>query len=491
MRTIKHDARASLSFSTTWPQLAYALTLAVLLATGTGGVVRPLYLVGGLAVGLRLQSVSPAAYVSFVLWLWFLTPFVRRVADLYASWQDPSFILLTPYLVTGLSAVPFIQRQIQRRPSQPHERPVGTAMLALAALGTAVGIPLGFILVPYTALLETLNYLTPLLFGWYVATRSDHLQEIERALAATFGRAALIIGVYGIYQFTYAPPWDVVWMQNTEMASIGRPEPFAIRVFSTMHSPGVLGPFLAVALALWLAKPSARGIPSASVATITLLLSQVRSAWLGFMVAAVLVVASLKPSQQLRAVVFIGLVIMLMGASLLTPEMSELVDARIQTLERLDEDSSALSRLAGHAIALELAALRPLGLGIGQDYAALQGVISMRDSVIVAVLVQFGLIGSVFYLLALAMLLVQLWRYYRRAATTQGVALACAGIGLLALAPLGVVTAGPTGMCVWMIGGLAVADRHQARVRAARVLRSTQKQIQVQAARRAPAATPA
>lgn len=487
VRTIKSGSLAKSSFAAIWPPLVYFLLLAVLIAARSGGPVRLVYMAGGLAVGLRLQRLSPAAYVSFVLWLWFLTPFIRRVADHYASWQDPSFVLLTPYLVTGLSVVPFIQRQIRQRPSQPHERPVGTGMFALAALGAAVGIPLGFILVPFTAALETLNYLTPLLFGWYLATSSTHLHEIERAIAVTFGRATLLMGVYGMYQFTTAPPWDVAWMQNAEMGSIGRPEPFAIRVFSTMHSPGVLGPFLAVALALWLAKPTTRGILSASVGAVALLLSQVRSAWLGFLVAAVLIVASLKPAQQLRTAVLIGVAVLLMGASLLTPEMSELVDARLQTFEQLDEDSSALSRIEGHALALELAALRPLGLGIGQGYAGLQGLISMRDSVIVAVLIQFGLVGSLFYLFALCMLFAQLWRYYRRAASRQGVALACAGIGLLSLVGLGVVTAGPIGMCLWMIGGLAVADRHQARVRAAYALRSTQHRIQARAAQRAPA----
>jgi hypothetical protein len=66
------------------------------------------------------------------------------------------------------------------------------------------------------------------------------------------------------------------------------------------------------------------------------------------------------------------------------------------------------------------------------------------------------------------------------------VALACGGIGLLSIGWLGAVTAGPIGICVWLIAGMAVADRHQARLRAARLLKMTQSRIRSQAPQREP-----
>lgn len=481
-RPIKIGERRLSSLATLWPQATYALVVLALMGARAGGPLRIVYLIGALAVGFRLQRLSPAAYVSFVLWLWFLTPLVRRLADLYASWQDPSILLLTPYLVTGLSVVPIVERVLARG-GRPLQRPAGMAMFGLAAAGAAVGIPLGFASVPFTAVVESLNFLTPLLLGWYVATHSEQLHEIERLCTLTFGRAVLVTGAYGIYQFGNPPPWDIAWMMNSEMGSIGRPEPFAVRVFGTMNGPGVFAQFLVVALVLWLAKPRMVGLPSAGIAGVALLLTQVRSAWLAFLVSAVLVVASLKPAQQLRAAVLVAFAVVSMGAFLLTPEMSELFDSRMASMEYLDEDTSALARLTGHQLALEFVATNPIGVGIGQGDATIEYFISMRDSLIVAAFVQFGLVGSMLYFIAVGLLLAQLLRYYRRAASPQGSALACAGIGLVSIFWLGVMTAGPIGICVWLIAGLAVADRHQSRLRAARVLASTRNRVRSQAAR--------
>jgi hypothetical protein len=261
-------------------------------------------------------------------------------------------------------------------------------------------------------------------------------------------------------------------MVNSEMVTIGRPEPFGIRVFSTMHSPGVLGVFIAMALILWVARPTVSGIPAAAAASITLLLSQVRSAWLMFLIGAALVVTTLRPAQQLKAIVLAVLALLMMGTLLVTPEMSEMVDQRMKTFEQIDEDTSGLARVMGHEVALELVTRRPLGMGIGQTDATIESYVSMRDSTIIAGLVQFGLVGALLYFSGLAVVLVHVWRYYRRAATHHGAALGCAGLALLAISSLGVMSAGPMGVCFWLIAGLSVADRHRARLRAAAAMAS-------------------
>lgn len=460
-------AGATRSLSLVWPQLVLAILVGGLLAVRMGGPARIVFLFGSLAVGWRLHRTSPAAYVGFVLWLWFMTALVRRLTDLYASWQDPSMTLLTPYLVTGLSATPFLQALL-RRGAVARARPVGTSMFWLAAAAVAFGIPFGFLLSPQMALLETLNYITPLALGLYVATIPEHARDIERQVAVTFGYAALVVGIYGIYQFTTAPPWDGAWMLNSEMGSIGRPEPYGIRVFSTMHGPGVMAAFLAVALVLWIAQPRAWGVPSVGAAGVTLLLSQVRSAWLQCVIGALLVVASLRAKQRLRAGMLIGLIVLSAGPLLVTPEMAELFGSRLSTFEQLGEDKSGLARITGHELALELVTRRPLGLGIGQTDERIEAYISMRDSTIVAALLQFGLVGALLYFLSLALVFGQVWRYYRRRASVEGMALACGGLGLLATTPLGVVSAGPIGIMFWLIAGLAIADRHLARVQQAR-----------------------
>ena len=145
---------------------------------------------------------------------------------------------------------------------------------------------------------------------------------------------------------------------------------------------------------------------------------------------------------------------------LFTPEMRELVDSRVATMERLEDDESAVARVIGHELALEFVAEHPLGAGIGQSDPKMEHYISMRDSVVAASLVQFGLVGTLLYVGARR----AAWArccgvYYRRAASIQGAALASAGLGLLATSWLSVVTAGPIGVCLWMIAGLAIGDR--------------------------------
>jgi hypothetical protein len=367
-------------------------------------------------------------------------------------------VLLTPYLVTALSAPPML-RGLLRPARRAALRVAGVGVFAIAGVGVVIGIPVGMLIGPSTAALETLNWCLPLCFGWYLATRDVPVHQIEAAVASTFVAAALVAGAYGLYQFVAPPLWDINWMQRSGMTTIGRPEPFQVRVFGTMHSPGVFSAFLVVALVLWLARPRAAGMLAAGVAGVALLLSQVRSAWLALAVAAVFVFGALNVTQRIRMAMLAVLAAALAGPMLFTSEMRELVTSRIATMERLDDDESAVARVIGHELALEFVADHPLGAGIGQTDPKMEQYISMRDSVVAASLVQFGLFGTLLYVVAMCGLAALLWTYYRRAASIQGAALASAGLGLLATAWFSVVTAGPIGVCLWMIAGLAIRDR--------------------------------
>ena len=80
-----------------------------------------------------------------------------------------------------------------------------------------------------------------------------------------------------------------------------------------------------------------------------------------------------------------------------------------------------------------------------------------------ASLVQFGLLGTLLYARRALRNGHAAVDYYRRAASIQGAALASAGLGVFATSWLSVVTAGPIGVCLWMITGLAIADREMRR----------------------------
>jgi hypothetical protein len=443
-------------FTMLWP-LGLMAGLGALVPLGQASLMRVLYLVLAIGLGRYLQRRDTGRYVAFVIWLWFLSPLVRRVADLFGGWQDPSLVLLTPYLVTALSVPALVAGLL--RPSRPALAVAGISVFVVGLLGVAIGIPVGLLIGPSTAALETLNWFLPLCFGWYVATRADEVHRIEASVASTFVLASLVAGLYGIYQFVRPPLWDINWMQRSGMTTIGFPEPFAVRVFGPMHSPGILSAFLVIALVLWMARPRPSGILSAGAAGVALLLSQVRSAWLAFAVGSLFVFGSLNAVQRTRMAVLALVAVAASSVALFTPEMRELVNSRVATMERLEDDESAVARVIGHGLALEFVAEHPLGAGIGQTDPKMEQYISMRDSVLAASLVQFGLPGTLLYLASTAGLLVLLVSYYWSAASIQGAALASAGLGLLASAPFSVVTAGPIGVCLWMIGGLALADR--------------------------------
>ena len=44
-------------------------------------------------------------------------------------------------------------------------------------------------------------------------------------------------GLYGFLQYLDPPIWDRYWMAYTTIASIGQPEPYMVRVFSTLNAP--------------------------------------------------------------------------------------------------------------------------------------------------------------------------------------------------------------------------------------------------------------
>ena len=464
IRGLAEPVRATLAHAS--PGVLLALAACGLAEAGLAPVARPVYAAAALLLGIRLERRDAARYVSFVFWLWFLSPLVRRVADLQGGWQEPSLVLLAPYLASAAAVPPVLHRWLVAD-ADTRRRPGALAIFLAAAAGVSLGVPTGAWHGLSTAALETLNWLLPVVFGLYIATRTPDLHRIEAAVARTFGAAALVSAAYGVYQFTRPPLWDIHWMQRIGMTTIGRPEPFAVRVFGTMHSPGVYSAFLVVALVLWLGRPRVAGMCAAGVAAVALLLSQVRSSWFALAVGALLVVASLGPRQRLRVGVLATVVVAGASAALVTDEMRQLVSGRVSTMERLEDDESAVARLIGHRLAFEFLAEHPWGAGIGQSDRRMEEYISMRDSLVASTVVQFGLLGTALYTAGVAGMTWLLWSYYRRAASVQGAAFGAAGLGLLAAAGLSVVTAGPIGMCVWTFTGLAVVDRQQRRLRSA------------------------
>ena len=389
---------------------------------------------------------------------------MRRVADLQGGWHEPSLILLTPYLVTAWPVMRLaLETAIVSIRARPHLS--GGATFALTLVGVAFGLPMGYITAPTSAVVETLNWAVPIGFGCYIGSRRREVAQIERAMVRTFLQAAALLGAYAIFQFMRPPIWDLEWMRNVEAASFGQAREFEVRAFSTLHSPGVLGYFIVVPLVLWIANPRWQTVAAAALAGVALALSQVRAAWLALAVASVLAVAVLPLRARLRlaGVVLIG---MLGAAPFVLPiEISDTTWKRMLTIANLGDDESALSRFEGHALLIDFLNQHPFGIGIGMVDRQVEQLIGSRDSIIVSTIVQFGILGALAYAVGLCALLVRLWGYYRHARSSDTLGLSCAGLGFLSVVFFGTVTAGPPGVLLWAIAGLATAARAQAPAR--------------------------
>ena len=206
------------------PMLALAGLVGVLVAVRAAAPLRVLYPLAAVGIGQWLERRDTPRYVSFVIWLWFLTPLVRRMADLHAGWQDPSLVLLTPYLVTALSVPPML-RGLLRPARRAALRVAGVGVFAVAGLGVVIGIPGWDVYRPLIG--DRYVQLAPAAgVRWYLATRDVPVHQVEACVVFTFVAVALVAGTDGLDQFVALLLWDINWMQRSGMTTIGLAELF-------------------------------------------------------------------------------------------------------------------------------------------------------------------------------------------------------------------------------------------------------------------------
>src|SRR5437868_925570 len=92
------------------PPLLLWLITAALIVAHQGTVLTLAFPVLAIVTGLWLYFRSPARYVGFMWWLWFLSPEVRRLADWSkGSFTPTSLIQVAPLAVTMISALSLLR----------------------------------------------------------------------------------------------------------------------------------------------------------------------------------------------------------------------------------------------------------------------------------------------------------------------------------------------------------------------------------------------
>ena len=432
--------------------------VACLAVRATAPLVELAYPAVALVGAALLVRRRPDAYLELVLWIWLLTPGVRRVVDYAGGWTPVSPVMLAPPLV-ALAAAPVVLRRwhaLPRRQARPLL--VVTGVIAYAAALGAVRNGIG------ASVADALLWTSPLALALYVLAHRAHLEALTATLRRVAVPAVLLLGVYGVIQYVAIPPWDAHWMRNAPLASIGSPEPFAVRVFSTLNSPGPFGSVMAVLL---LVAASAGGVTrrgwrqAALVAGLAGLgLSAARTGWLVLLVGVAVVLLLGRARSRAGVVwVFVGLAVFLAVGG----PLSTVVVDRVEETRTLSEDDSFRARTSLYASFGPLVVADPVGAGLGATGVATKvgnegrlGALGNLDSGLLGAFHTAGLVGGLVYLGVVTFQSLALLR----AAWSRGdpeVVVGAAGTAALAVQLLSSALTGVVGLLFWLLWALGAA----------------------------------
>ncbi len=410
-----------------------------------------------LAAALCLRQPSQTQQLlMLVLALFLLTPLLRRLVDLHAGWESQNYLMLAPY-TAGSILVPMALLRGGRR------SPTGwccIAAIAISLYGCLLAVLMGRV---QAGLLEFLRWATPpslaLCLADYLA--GDVRRSIRIDLACLV--AVPLLGAYGIYQYVAAPPWDTLWMVNSQMDSIGKPLPFQLRVFGTFNSPGSLGFVFLFGLLVLLGSRSRWRWIGLGLGTAAFALTLHRSAWLGLLLGA----AWITLLGDRRARFTIGAAVLAAALAipfaLALPEVGQVLETRLNSFTELGTDGSAYDRSAGYRHAMDDLDEHPFGagLGIAGAYQAADGSeTKVIDGGPIEIVLSLGLIGGFAYLLAVTVAVTRCLSFRPRdpqIAGQQGSLLA-----FFVLLTSGTTTAGEIGLFFWISVGILEGRRAQA-----------------------------
>lgn len=331
-----------------------AVAVAAAFVPGPAGLVGPAFAVAAPVLGWRLVRRDPVAFIVFVLWLWLLTPEVRRMANFTAGWDPSDPIMAAP----GLASMAAVRALVGAR--LPQAALPLVVVVATVGYGFASGV---FQAGPTAAVAGLTYWLPPGVVGLLAMSDVVDPATLRRAVSRTAVWAVLVVGLYGLVQFFWLPEWDAAWMENTALTTIGSPEPQEVRVFSTLNAPGPLGVVLA-ALLIALSGASSRVMAVTTVAGVaTLGLSQVRSGWVGWSVGLVaLFVVGRRQGRRGLLLALVPLIAVLAFGGTVEETIRDRFD---QTAEAGTSDNSLTARVRFHREMVPEGLADPIGSGVG------------------------------------------------------------------------------------------------------------------------------
>lgn len=407
-----------------------------------------------------LRRRDTADYLEFVLWLWLLAPEVRRIVDLGIGWTPVSYIMLAPPLASLACLVAALSA---RRPVHRDASGAFAVMMVTVVFAFLVGCLTNGTSPAVASLME---WLPPVTLGAYVAGAGPATPVLHRAVKRFAISGTLVLGVYALVQFLVLPAWDKFWMENAPLSTIGSPEPFKVRAFSTLNSPGPFGSVIGCLLLLVLVGTSQRGrVVSAAAGVVGIGLSLVRGAWLGL----VLSVIALARAGRVRAIGAVLVMITLPVVLLVTvggPVGQAINDRFTSSYEAGGQDRSLSERLTFYGKSIPDLAGSATGTGLGAVGVSTKlsntkgdlGENGDFDSGILEVLFTFGLGAGAVAMLVIVRAVSRAWARAKRSGSDFAAACGAGLIGLLAQILLGNPLISVVGVCFWLLFGVLARD---------------------------------
>lgn len=426
-----------------------------------GGALRLAYPAGCFLVGAFLYLRHSILYLGFTWWIWFLSPWVRRLIDLHSGWVDPSPVLLAPFLATLVTLVTLVRYlpKAYRQGGLPFILCLGAVFYGFLVGLINAGVPTEIIGEPQpsvtSVIVAMLNWLTPILFGFHLFVNWRHYPSYRQNLQRTFLWGVLVMGLYGVLQYMIAPEWDNFWLENQETQVFGYPEPFEIRVFSTMNSPQPFAYVIGSGLLLLFSQQGIVRFFAAGAGYLSLLLSLARSAWMGWIVSLLLLIPAFKPRLQIRLMLSLVVMALLVIPLATTEPFSEVITGRLESLFNVQSDESYSSRAEGYNQLLGLAVTEFVGKGLGGVFNS--NPLGGNDSGILTLLFLLGWVGMIPYLSGLVLLLLKLAQPIESGMDAFVGASRAIVLGAFVQIGLNNVMLGVFGMVLWSFLGIVLA----------------------------------
>jgi hypothetical protein len=426
---------------------------------GLGTLARPLFVAAGIAVAAYYIRRSPWLYLTATLWFWTLTPLARRLVDFHAGFDATSLMLATPNAMALLMA-----RDILSSPALHGQREARAGVLLLLPVLYGLGVSLvgGEVLPAAVAVAE---WIGPLLYYFYLLAHWQKIDEAEPHIRAFLTLNMAVVVPYGLYQYVAPTAWDIAWVLDSGMASIGSPVPYGLRVFGTLNAPGILAIWLGTLLLLALHFRTRLATVLLPAAAILLMLTMVRSV-AGSVMLGLASVMLLGPAGLLRSTLRSLLLLTLVVATVtsivfaLDPDTAERVSARFGTVGELESDDSALERRALYAAAPAMIDAHPLGMGIGalgRGAVTGNGKLVTVDAGPLAVYLALGWFAGSLFLVSTLAILLQSFAAARASRSLAALVLSAAMLANLSGLLFFNVFAGFPGALTWLCAGYAAA----------------------------------